>query len=122
MSKLIKMMLSIALCAVLVFVLSACGRKDSKDSEYYGDYHDGYVDGYSDGVEEAQQQISGYVDECFNSIGYDNEIEEAIQILTNYAIDEPISEDELHKAIWAIEKYYYDISDIINDIEDYSVD
>ena len=119
MKKLHKIMLILALCTMC---LSSCQKQDSHNEEYYGDYHDGYVDGYSDGVAEAQHQISGYVDECFNSVGYGNKIEEAIQILTNYAIDEPISEDELHKAIWAIEKYYYDISDIINDIEDYSVD
>lgn len=122
MKKLFKIMLSLALCMLFLFSLSSCEKKVSDSEEYYGDYHDGYVDGYSDGVAEAQRQISGYVDESFNSVGYEHKIEEALQILTNYVDGEPTSEAELHKAIWAIEKYYYDISDIVNDIEDYSVD
>lgn len=117
-----KKLLSITLSVVLIFSLSSCGRKGSSDGESYGDYHDGYVDGYSDGISEAQEQISGYVDECFNSVGYDNKIEEAIQILTNYADGEPTSEEELHKAIWAIDQYYYDICDIVHDIDEYSID
>ena len=118
MTKLLKMMLCLALCMLFLFSLSSCENKATTNE----DYDDGYVDGYSDGVEEAQRQISGYVDERFNSVGYDNRIEEAIQILTNYADGEPIPEAELHKAIWSIQKYYYDISDVVNDIEDYSVD
>lgn len=128
MSKLFKRMLSGALCAILIFCLSSCGGKGSSDGEFYGDYHDGYVDGYSDGVAEAQQSISFYVEDDFYEINSNNEkerglsIEDAVQILRNYADGEPISEAELHNAIWSINKFYYDTCDIVYNIENYSLD
>lgn len=118
MSKLIKIMLSVALCIVAIFVFVAC--VETKQS--YGDYHDGYVDGYADGTNEATHQISGYLEGRFNDVGNDNDIEEAIQVLTNYADGEPISEHELQEAIWSIRNFYYDTCDIVFDIDDYVVD
>lgn len=120
--------LSIVLCAVLVFSLSSCERKEISNDEYYGDYHDGYVDGYTDGIEEAQQAISFYIEEDFYEISSNNKdergisIEDAIQILTNYADGEPISDAELRNAIWSIDKFYYETCDIVYNIEDYSLD
>lgn len=122
MKRCFKIVVSIALCAVLIFSLSSCFEKDSSGEEYYGDYHDGYVEGYADGTEAAKQQISGYVEECFNNVGLDHSIEEAIQILTNYADGEPISEHELQKAIWSVWNFYYDTCDIVFDIDNYVVD
>lgn len=128
MSKLFNVILGIALCMFLTLGLSSCEKNSSQNEKYYGDYHDGYVEGYSDGVADAQQLIGFYVEDDFNKISSNNikerelSIEDAVQILRNYADGEPISETELHNAIWSINKFYYDTCDIVYNIEDYSLD
>lgn len=128
MSKLFNVIFGIALCMFLTFGLSSCEKNSSQNEKYYGDYHDGYVEGYSDGVADAQQLIGFYVEDDFYEISSNNikerglSIEDAVQILRNYADGEPISEAELHNAIWSINKFYYDTCDIVYNIEDYSLD
>lgn len=112
-----KKILIIALCAALILALSSCNDRGPE----YGNYPEGYADGYADGVFEAQKQISGYAEESFSNIsGID--VYDAIQILTNYADGEPISEADLHDAIWKVQQFYYDSQDVIRDLDDYTVE
>lgn len=128
MRKFFKSVVCFALCAVLAFGLSSCGRKGSSDGGQYGDYHDGYVDGYKDGISSAQKSISFRVDDSFNEIDYENLkergifIEDAVAILTNYADGESVDEEDLHNAIWSIHKFYYDAWEIVWEIDDYTID
>lgn len=121
-----KRILCVALCVLLVFGLSSC--EISSEEKYYGDYHDGYVDGYNDGVSKAQDSIGGYAEEYFNNINSGNKkdrgitVDDAVQILTNYADGEPISEEELHNAIWSIQKFYCDAWDLIWELDDCVID
>lgn len=121
-----KALFIILLSTVLLFGLVSCDSASPPPND--GDYHDGYVEGYSKGIEEAQRQISSYVEYDFNEISSDNEkergisIEDALQILRNYADGEPTTEAELHKAIWSINDFYYGTCDIVYGIQDYTVD
>lgn len=108
-----KRILSIALCMILTFCLFSCG--DSSNKGHNGDYDDGYEEGYRKAFLDAQS----YADVCYSEVLYENNVEAALAILTKYADGEPISEAELHQAIWAINKFYYDTSDMINDLDDY---
>lgn len=142
MHKLFKMMLSIALCAALVFAFSACKRKDSTGNEYYGDYHDGYVDGYNDAVYENdvyEAYREGY-NEAYgrfeyavlsDAIDYVQKFskwhpEEALDIIDSYESGElafgtmEVSEDDYKEAIKSLYlyyEYYYNSNyyDIMND-------
>ena len=104
----------IILSAILLLCLSSCHDRGPS----YGNYQEGYWDGYSDGVFEAQEQISSYAEECFNNI----DIADAIQVLTNYADGEPVSEAELHAAIWTVNSFYNDSWDIIHELDDYTIE
>ena len=97
--------LSIALCLTIVFSLSSCNNPKAPNEDYY----DGYIDGYNVGISNAQKSISNYAEERFNEIN----VEEAIQVLRNYADGEPISEDELHDAIWTVNQFYNEAWDVI---------
>lgn len=112
-----KRILSIALCVILVFGLSSC--ENSSNEEYYGDYHDGYVEGYDEGYDDAFSDAQSYAEECFSGVCYDNKVEDALTTLILYIDGEPITEAELHKAIWAINDFYYDTFDMIHDLDDY---
>lgn len=111
MKKVISLILS---CAALVLCLSSCNKKEA----YNEDYYDGYAEGYSDGIAEAQDSISGYAEERFNDI----DVADAIQVLRDYADGEPISEVELHEAIWTVNQFYNDAWDVIWDLDDYTID
>jgi hypothetical protein len=121
MKKIFKRISMSALCVILCLGFSSCGEK------HYGNYNDSYIDGYNEGVTEAQDMISGYAEECFNNIDSENKkergisTEDAVQILTRYADGEPITEAELHDAIWSIHKFYYDAWDIVFELDDYSI-
>ena len=117
MKKSFSRILSIVLCVALSLCLISC--EDSSTEEYYGDYHDGYVEGYDEGYDDAFLDAQSYAEECFSSVCYDNNVEEALATLILYTDGEPITEAELHKAIWAINDFYYDTSDMIQDLDDY---
>lgn len=104
----------ILLCVAFAFCLSSCGRQESSD----GDYYEGYIDGYNDGVFDAQKKISGYAEERFNDI----DVSEAIQVLTNYADGESISEAEMYNAIWIVNQFYNDAWDVIWELDDYTIE
>ena len=109
-----KIISCIFLSVVLIFLLSSCHDRGPE----YGNYQEGYWDGYSDGVFEAQEQISSYAEECFNDIN----IADAIQVLTNYADGEPVSEAELHDAIWKVNQFYNEAWDVIWELDDYTIE
>ena len=115
-----KRIFSIILCVVLIFTLSSCGKNASSNESSNGDYYDGYVEGYNDGIAKAQNAISDYTTERFNDINMS--VEDAIQILTNYADGEPISDEELHNAIWLVHTFYYEAWDIVWEIDDCTID
>ena len=114
-----KKLLIVALCVLMCFGLASCTREVVYDTDY--------SDGYSDGLAEAQNQISVYAEECLWDISYDAKKdygispEEALQILANYADGEPVPEENLHKAIWAMHQFYYDVSDLIYELDEYLV-
>ena len=112
-----KKILCVVLCIFLWF--SFCSCEYSSNEEPYGDYHDGYVDGYDKGYEDAFKDARLYAEERFSDVGYENKVEDALATLILYIDGEPITEAELHKAIWAINNFYYDTFDIIHDLDDY---
>jgi uncharacterized protein YpmS len=84
-----------------------------------------HLDSYSEGIASAQEQISVLVEFAIEDLEYEIEdiygvkAEEAIQILENYADNEPVAESELRNAIWAVSTYYSRVTRISNEIEDY---
>ena len=126
------------LIAVLVlFALSICllscsyrGTYDDGYSEGYADgFFEGQINGYDEGIAEAQHDIAIRAEDDLWSLAWDIEDkygihpEEAVQILSNYAdVPDEVDEAELHNAILAIYRYYYDSCEIVNDIEDYWID
>lgn len=122
-----------AIIAVLIALssLSACGRTYEDgyaEGEHMG-YGEGYLNGYFAGVEEAQNDIAFFVEDDLSSIADDIKDkfgiypEKAMQILANYADDpEAISDEDLYKAIWALDMYFYRSREVIKGIEDYWID
>ncbi len=131
-----KKLLIIGLTAVLsTCLLSSCssGRsiyemeKDAKREAAFNDgydvgYEEGYWEGYWEGVSNAQERLEDVIWnlswETKNEHGISPET--ALQILTNYADGEPITEQELQRAIWAIKHYYWSSYDAVNDSDSYS--
>ena len=115
-----KKVLIIALCALWCYALTACETEDSYQDGYDDGRYDGYGDGYLDGLDD----LSGFAETCLSEVGYDIEKErgmhpeKAIQTLENYAIGEPIEEEELRNAIWTIRQYYHDVYDAIHDLDE----
>lgn len=122
----------IASTALVVCFLSGC-RIEGYDTGYDDGYDDGYEAGcdygYTKGIEKAQRFLAFAVDDDLSSLGLDIEDkyglhpEDALQILSNYAdASADVDEEELHDAIWAIYRYYYDSNKVVNSIEDYWID
>ena len=116
-----KSILIITLLTVVFF--SSCQRsiyemeREAKREAAFNDGYDaGYEEGYWEGVSDAQKHL----EDVLQDISLDIEPEAALQILTNYADGEPIPEEELHKAIWAIHQYYLDSYQAINDSDSYT--
>ena len=114
------------ICMVIAAVLILIGINDNsnelaakKEEAKYGVAYDA---GYEDGIYEAQEHFKDYV---IWDLSYDIEEEyglspeEAITILSHYADGEPISKQELYKAINTLRRYYYDLQEAINDIDSY---
>lgn len=132
MKKLFLMLLVLS----IVFSCTGCIDNNTYETAYDEGYNQGAEDGWSEGFDfgyaealcEAPKRIDFYVEEDIWHLDFDIEDkygifpEDAFNVLENYAYGEPIPEDELYEAIWAAIEYYYDSRDIINDIEEYSLD
>ena len=123
-----KILLSIILCAFMFVSLSSCERsiyemeKEAKREAAYNDgYEAGYDDGYHEGISDAQEHLENRIQDISWDVKEAHGIspEKALQILTNYADGEPVTEAQLHQAIWAINEYYWDSYEDINDIDTY---
>ena len=68
----------------------------------------------------VEEDLSNLTSEIKETWGVDPE--SAISIIANFADGEPVSESELNKAIWAMHQYYFGSYEIVNGIEDYSLD
>lgn len=86
MKKTFKIIVSFALCVVLIFCMSSC------DNSYENGYHDGYEDGYSDaGIEKYD-----YGDDMY-SRGVDDGYDEAYDEVYDYFVN-IIEHDAVHYA------------------------
>jgi flagellar biosynthesis/type III secretory pathway protein FliH len=97
-------------------------EQDAKrESAYKNGYNDGYNEGRWEGIEDAQFYTEDDLFRLSCKIEDEHGInpEEAINLLTNYANGEPVSEKDLMNAIWALSQFYWGTYDIINDMEDY---
>lgn len=120
------------LATVLAFIILLCCLASCKGRSIYAMEQDARIEAleekYHEGVSNAQEHIASLVDIEMMDLEFDIDdkwgmtAEEAIQILTNYADGEPISEKEVNKAIWAISQYYHGVNDITNGIDDYWID
>lgn len=132
MKKLIIVLVSLAFVVCLV----SCGNIRTYDDGFEDGYDEGYFDAsikyeddYSKGISKAQTAIEIYLEDDMYHISsnikdkYGIYPEVAIGILEEY-LDDPdaISEAELHNAIYAIHRYYFDSYEVINNIGDYSID
>lgn len=83
---------------------------------------------FSEGISYAQDRIVNHLDTVLMDIDYEIEDiygihpEEALRIMENYLDNEPISDEELANAIWAIRAYYHKSQDIPSKIEDYWIE
>lgn len=115
-----------------VFVILICCLSSCKGRSIYTMERDAekqaLEEQYRKGISVAQEHIDSLVEIEMLDLEFDIEDEwgispdEAIQILTNYADGDPVSEAELNKAIWAINQYYYGVNEIVNGIDDYWID
>lgn len=122
-----KKILASILIAMLFCCLASCGGRSlyamERDAEVEANEEQ-----YREGISEAQEQIASLVEEAMWDLEYDIKDEWgfypeiAIQTLTNYADGEPVSEEELNRAIWAISQYYRGVNEIANGIDDYWID
>ena len=118
----------IALCIVSLLLLFSCGRseysmeREAKEAAIYDrGYSAGYEEGEWEGIEEAQENFQRTAEDIARNADdlFDLDPEKAIMILGNYADGEPISQDEVEKAIWTIYQYYYEMQEAINDLDSY---
>lgn len=96
---------------------------------WYDGYDEGYSEGYYEGIAEAQHDIAIRVEDDLWSLARDIEDEygihpeDAMAVFFRYADGhDDVSEEELSKAIWAVRRYYYELHDVIDGIEDYWID
>ena len=118
----------VIMCVILAFCLFSCERSKyamEQDAKYESAYSDGYSvgydEGYSEGISDAQEHLENRIQDISWDVKEAHGIspEKALQILTNYADGEPITEAQLHQAIWAINEYCWDSYEDINDIDSY---
>jgi hypothetical protein len=96
-------------------------REAKEEAIYNRGYTAGYNEGEWEGIEAAQENFQRTAEDISqdadNEFGIDPEW--AIMILSNYADGEPISRDEVNKAIWTLHQYYYDMQEAICDLDSY---
>ena len=124
----------------MVLLLALCSLSACSEETYDDGFEDGYDMGYSDaqfkyeddyfeGISRAQNAIEVYLEDDMYHISHDIKDEygiypeEAIGILEEF-LDDPnaVSERDLHNAIYAIRRYYYDSHETVNGIDDYWID
>lgn len=125
MKKLFTLILSIIFITLCLFACKNseyAKEQEAKQEAIYNKGHKaGYEEGYWAGIKEAQEyfglteeEIARYADDLHGLSP-----EEAVMILDNYADGEPISKQDVYKAIWTIRRYYYDMQEAIHDIDSY---
>lgn len=83
---------------------------------------------YEEGISYAQNKILNHLDAVFMDLDFEIEDiygispEEALRLMEHYLDDEPVSEDDLANAIWAIRAYYYKSRDILDEVEEYWIE
>lgn len=120
--------LCIALCISLIICLISCKRSIyamEQDVKRESAYENGYNEGYNEGRWEGIEDAKFYTEDDLSRLSWEIEDkygicpENAINLLTNYADGEPVSEKDIMNAIWALHKFYWGAYDIINNMEDY---
>lgn len=96
-------------------------REAKEEAIYSRGYSAGYEEGKREGIEEAQENFQYTAEDIARDADdlFDLDPEKAITILSNYADGEPISREEVDKAIWTLHQYYYDMQEAINDLGSY---
>lgn len=128
-----KRFMAILASAALFICSLSCSYRGTYDDGYEDGYSDGHYeglcDGYEKGIERAKERIASRVEDDIWDMERDIENEhginpwEAVEVLSNYAdVPDEVTEEELHKAIWAIYSYYNKLNEVINGIEDYWID
>ena len=127
-----KFIAMIAVITLVLFSLSACELEpyeDDYDEGYSDGWEAGFDEGYYEGIAKAQHSIAFYVEDDLFYLERDIERkygihpEEAVQILSNFAdVPDEVTEEEVYAAIWSIYLYYHASQEVINGIEDYSID
>lgn len=99
----------------------AMEREAKEEAIYNRGYKAGYEEGEWEGIEEAQENFQRTAEDIARNADdlFDLDPEKAIMILGNYADGEPISKEEVYKAIWTLRQYYYDMQEAINDLDSY---
>lgn len=143
MKKIIPILLFLAMCGGIVFfdyLLKTYWPEKETVSEYDEGYDYGYTagyewgydegrdEGYNEAMRDAPEKVKNYVENDVWDL--DSDInrewgmypEDAVQVLTNYLDGEPITEEQLNNAIWAIHQYYNGMAEIVSDIDDYWID
>lgn len=117
-----KKYLCLVMCVIFIFSFSSCKRsvyameEDAKrEAAYNNGYKAGYDKGYIKGVSDAQERAEDMLTESETEVPPDT----ALQILTNYADGEPVTKEELNKAIWSLNQYYRDLYQAIHDSDSY---
>jgi len=86
------------------------------------------VERFNEGICYAQGKIVNHLESELMDLSFEIEDiygispEEALQIMEHYLDNEPVSEESLANAIWAIRAYYYKSLDIPNEVEKYWID
>ena len=114
-----KRIVMILLCGILCVGLSSCEKSSGNSNS---NYNDRYAAGYAAGIED----LGRFAEVVFDDVGSNLHSErgmypdEALQILTNYADGEPVSQRDVDDAIWALQKYYNDLTKAMHNLaEDY---
>ena len=96
-------------------------REAKEEAIYNRGYSAGYEEGKWEGIKEAQENFQYTAEDIARNADdlFDLDPEKAIMILDHYADGEPISQDEVEKAIWTIYQYYYEMQEAINDLDSY---
>ena len=96
-------------------------KEAKKETAFDNGYEAGYEEGYREGLSDAQERLEDLLFDLSYDVKVQNGVdsETAIQILTNYADGEPIAEEQLNQAIWAIRQYYWDSYWAIHDSDTY---
>jgi flagellar biosynthesis/type III secretory pathway protein FliH len=124
-----KKLLLIIVVGTLILGLCSCERsiyamerEAKREAAYNKGYEAGFDEGHSEGISDAKESLLDVLQEI--SWDAEDEIgmspEEAATTLAHYADGEPVTEEELKQAIWAINHFYWHSYLAINDIDSYN--